>query len=183
MATPPTFSSGAILTAAQMNSVGLWLVKSQTVGTAVSSVTVTGAFSADYDAYKIIWTGGTVSTSAAIGLQLRTAGGSTSTTAYYGGMPYVTYAGVGAAASDTNAAQFTFAGGGDNAAFGQIDLTLLNPFLAKYTNISSSVVTGSYGGQYNGVHTVATSYSDFVLDPFSTATMTGGTIRVYGYRN
>jgi hypothetical protein len=42
MATPPDFSSGAVLTAAQMNSVGLWLVKTQTVGTAVSSVAVTG---------------------------------------------------------------------------------------------------------------------------------------------
>jgi hypothetical protein len=42
MATPPDFSSGAVLTAAQMNSVGLWLVKTQTVGTTVSSVAVTG---------------------------------------------------------------------------------------------------------------------------------------------
>ena len=49
MATPPTFSSGSVLTAAQMNAVGLWLVKTQTVGTAVSSVSVTDVFSSNYD--------------------------------------------------------------------------------------------------------------------------------------
>ena len=37
MATPPDFSSGQVLTSSAMNSVGLWLVKTQTVGTAVSS--------------------------------------------------------------------------------------------------------------------------------------------------
>ena len=68
MATPPTFSSGAVLTAAQMNSVGMWLVKTQTVGTAVSSVTVTGAFSADYDNYLILMSGGTGSDSASISI-------------------------------------------------------------------------------------------------------------------
>jgi len=47
--TYPSFTSGDILTAADMNAVGLWLVKTQTVGTAVSSVQVTGAFSSTYD--------------------------------------------------------------------------------------------------------------------------------------
>jgi hypothetical protein len=61
MATPPDFTTGAVLTAAQMNAVGLWLVKTQTVGSAVPDVTVTDAFSADYDNYKILYTGGTAS--------------------------------------------------------------------------------------------------------------------------
>ncbi len=47
--TYPSFSAGDILTAADMNAVGLWLVKTQTVGTAVASVTVTDAFSSTYD--------------------------------------------------------------------------------------------------------------------------------------
>jgi hypothetical protein len=182
MATPPTFSAGSVLTAAQMNAAGLWLVKTQVVGTGVTSVAVPGAFSADYDAYKITWTGGSISTSTGVSFQLRTSGGSTSVTGYYGALPFVTYAGVNAGVADSNAAQFTFAGGGDGVSFAQVDLTLLNPFAAGYTNISASVVTGTYAGFYNGVHAVATSYTDFVLDPQLTATMTGGTIRVYGYR-
>jgi hypothetical protein len=62
MATPPDFSSGAVLTAAQMNSVGLWLVKTQAVAAGVSSIVVTNAFSTDYDNYKITYTGGVGST-------------------------------------------------------------------------------------------------------------------------
>ena len=54
MATPPVFSAGAVLTAAQMNAVGLWEIKTQTIGTGVASFEVTGAFSSDYDNYKIV---------------------------------------------------------------------------------------------------------------------------------
>ena len=43
----PVFASGDVLNASDMNGVGLWLVKTQTIGTGVSSVVVTGAFSAD----------------------------------------------------------------------------------------------------------------------------------------
>jgi hypothetical protein len=39
----------------------LTLIKTQTIGTAVSSVTVTGAFSTTYDNYKIIVSGGVAS--------------------------------------------------------------------------------------------------------------------------
>ena len=53
-----TFTPGQILTASQMTTLqensGLSYIKSQTIGSAVSSVTVTSAFSADFDNYKIL---------------------------------------------------------------------------------------------------------------------------------
>jgi hypothetical protein len=42
---------------------GLTLVKSQVIGTTVSTVTVTNAFSATYNTYKIVINGGVGSTS------------------------------------------------------------------------------------------------------------------------
>ena len=54
--TYPVFATGDVLNASDMNAVGLWLVKTQTIGSGVGSVAVTGAFSADYDNYKIIVT-------------------------------------------------------------------------------------------------------------------------------
>ena len=66
MATPPVFSSGAVLTAAQMNSVGIWKVGSQTVGNAVAFVTVSSVFTSDYDNYKIVYLGGVSSASAVL---------------------------------------------------------------------------------------------------------------------
>ena len=65
----PTYTAGEILTSADMNDVstlgnyqGLFHIKTQTIGTAVSSVTVTGAFSSDFDNYLITVTGGTFNT-------------------------------------------------------------------------------------------------------------------------
>jgi hypothetical protein len=179
MATPPDFSSGAVLTAAQMNSVGLWLVKTQTIGTGVSSVTVTGAFSADYDNYRIVIGGGVGSTgSTSMRLTL-----GASATAYYGSLVYYQY-GIAATsyAQDNNAARFSFvANAGSNQFATSFDL--LNPFLAKWTVVKDSVwVANNAAGEYLGVHQSAVSYSAFTLTP-EAGTLTGGTIKVYGYRN
>ena len=92
--TYPTFNSGDVLTAAEMNAVGLWLVKTQTIGTAVSSVTVTGAFSTDYDAYQIVVTGGTFNTTLVWGVfQFSSA----HTTGYYGAAQFIDTAGAATA--------------------------------------------------------------------------------------
>jgi hypothetical protein len=101
MATPPTFSSGTVLTAAQMNAVGLWLVKTQTIGNAVSSVAVTNAFSTDYDNYKIIISGGASSAQAFLTLQL-----GASATGYYYANSGVTYAGVAFVGGASNTTSF-----------------------------------------------------------------------------
>ena len=179
MATPPTFSSGAVLTAAQMNSVGMWLVKTQTVGSAVSSVTVTGAFSADYDNYLILMSGGTGSGAASIGIEI---GGST--TGYYGFMTY-----------GDSSANTVFGGGRNNQAIcnwvggclsaGQtahVRVEVMGPFKTAYTKFANGVYqnSGAYGTM-QGEHRVATSYTSFKLVPES-GTITGGTIAVYGYK-
>ena len=177
--TYPSFSSGDVLNASDMNAVGLWLVKSQTIGTGVSSVTVTGAFSADYDNYRIIVAGGVGST-ASTSMRL-TLGASA--TAYYGNLVYYQYA-VAATnyAQDNNAARFSFvANAGSNQFATSFDL--LNPFLAKWTVVKDAAwVANNAAGDYSGVHQSAVSYSAFTLTP-EIGTLTGGSIRVYGYRN
>jgi hypothetical protein len=178
MATPPTFSSGAVLTAAQMNGVGLWLVKTQTVGTAVSSVSVTSAFSADYDNYLILLSGGTCSTNASIGI---TIGGST--TGYYGFMSY------GEASTSTplgagrnNVAQMNWIGGGTTGQAVHARVEVINPFKASYTKFNGGAYQSGTGyGTMQGEHRVATSYTSFALIP-DLGTITGGTIFVYGYK-
>jgi hypothetical protein len=171
----PSFNVGEVLTAADMNAVGLWLVKTQTIGTAVSSVTVTGAFSADYDNYKIIITGGTNSTPQAISFKL-----GASTTGYYGALLYLNY---GANSignlTNNNAAAWAYVGEGLTDSTG-VNIELLSPFLTKFTRYFGGY-SGSIGGMTSGYHAVATSYTDFTISVGGT--MTGGTIRVYGYRN
>lgn len=171
----PDFSPGEVLTAAAMDSVGMWLVKTQTVGTAVSSVTVTGAFSADYDNYLITVVNGTMSVDTSLTLAM----GSTAT-GYYGSLIYSSYNTTTIAAiNDNNTTKFTYAGGGNNVA---AYIEILQPYLANETQIRSRIRYSTTYGQYIGHLSNSTSYTSFVLSPFS-GTMTGGTIRVYGYRN
>ena len=176
MATPPDFTTGQVLTAAQMNAVGLWLVKSQTIGTGVSSVTVTNAFSADYDNYKIMLSGGSLSVDQVIGLQL----GSTSSN-YQGSLIYLNYGGASPAiATTTTGANFTFAGLGYSTGL-YMNVELDSPFLSANTLLRSVWSSRVEAGSYGGVLINTTSYSSFTVIP-AAGTMTGGTIKIYGYR-
>jgi hypothetical protein len=174
----PDFSPGEVLTAAAMDSIGLWLVKTQTVGSGVASVTVTGAFSADYDNYRITYTGGTASASANLQVTL---GGST--TAYYNTLVYGTFATslVNANVNDNNAAQWSFVGSGTTD-FARLAMELQNPFLTTRTFMSSTYSDAGNSGAVNGYLGNNTSHTAFTITPAS-GTLTGGTIRVYGYRN
>ena len=174
--TYPVFASGDVLNASDMNGVGLWLVKSQTVGTAVSSVTVTGAFSADYDAYKVVYVGGVGSTALNINMTL---GASAST--YNMALPYVTYGSGTASGTSLSAATSWALIGTATANSASLDVDLFNPFLAQYTRALGIYVSDTEAGTYAGIHKTASSYTAFTLTT-STGTLTGGTISVYGYR-
>jgi hypothetical protein len=174
--TYPTFSTGEVLTSSAMNAVGLWLVKTQTIGNAVSSVAVTNAFSTDYDNYKIIISGGASSAQAFLNLQL-----GASATQYYYANSGVTYAGAAVVGGASNTTSFqagsTFVANGLQA-----NIELQNPFLAKYTFSQSTGMNTTFATTSVGYHGVATSYTGFTI-AVTSGTMTGGTIKIYGYRN
>jgi hypothetical protein len=157
---------------------GLVLVASQTIGTTVSSVTVSGAFSATYENYKITVSGGVSSTINAIQLTL----GATATGYYSGGVD-MTYAGATSAIGQANTAFWNFGGGTTSALTGQAEI--LQPFAAKTTTYFSDHAfnqTGTNGSLSRGFLNNTTSYTAFTLTT-SSGTLTGGTIRVYGYAN
>lgn len=176
-----TFTTGSVLTAADTNTYlansGLVFVKSQTVGTAVSSVTVSSAFSADYDNYRIIYTGGVMSANTNISMVL----GATAI-GYYNQLIYAAYAGttVSANVPDNNAVRWNFVGAGLSI-FARVAVELQNPFSTTRTLISSVYANDLNAGHAAGFLNDATSYTAFTLG-LGTGTMTGGTITVYGYR-
>ena len=172
----PDFSPGQILTASAMDSIGLWLVKTQTVGAGVSSVTVTGAFSADYDNYRIIYSGGVGSITSNIGLKLGSAA-----TSYYGFGVYGTFSATTVLGiNDNNASSFRFVGGGDSSG-ATVIADIRSPFATAATYISAPIDTGTSFGAYSGRYFPTTSFTAFTLTP-DAGTLTGGTIYVYGYR-
>lgn len=174
----PSFSVGDVLTAADMNAIGLWLVKTQTIGSAVSSVTVSSAFTDDFENYLITINGGVSSTTNTIQMTL----GSTSTGYYYGGKAR-TYAGADVNTEGSNAAYWYAAEGSTNSLTGYIYLS--GPKLAKNTLFWSNIDTARTDGYHltvGGYLANTTTYTAFTLTP-NTGTLTGGIIRVYGYRN
>jgi hypothetical protein len=176
-----TFGS-EVLTSGDVNTYlansGLVYVTSATVGTAVASATVSSAFNTDYDAYQIVWSGGTMSADTAIGLSL----GAT-VTGYYGSYVYGSYASAAVAgANDNNNIKFSYIGGGDPFNGATATFTLNNPFLTKQTYVAAiGVAYSSNVGTYTGRLANSTSYTAFTIGPVA-GTFTGGTVRVYGYR-
>lgn len=160
---------------------GLTLVKSQTIGSAVSAVTVTDAFSATYDNYVINISGGSGSTAGASGLLTLGA----TATGYYLSGTYQLY-------SSTTVNGYNVSNGSSfNATYVSPtghsgSIILQNPFLSDETTFQSTLIglgtSGEYQARYTGFLNNTTSYTAFTITAGS-GTMTGGTIRVYGYQN
>ena len=176
-----TFSDGVALPASDINSfltnAGLVYITSVTLGTGISSLTVSNCFSSTYDNYKIVISGGASSAQCSLKFEL---GGST--TAYYGTYLYANYATpTPLAATINNQASMIYAGGANINTI-NMNLELQNPFLAKITNIQALTVLwqNNYGHAICD-HELANSYTSFRIFP-DTGTLTGGTITVMGYR-
>jgi hypothetical protein len=155
---------------------GLVLVKTQTIGSAVASVAVTDAFSATYDNYKIVVSGGVASTAVAFEMIL-----GANTANYYYSLLYATYNNTPLASSGSNVAKWSDIGNADTTGLSFI-MEINNPFLAKNTSMSCPISRTNLAGMSNGLHVSATSFTGFTLNP-NAGTITGGTIRVYGYAN
>jgi hypothetical protein len=184
--TYPSFSSGEVLTASDMNAVGLWLVKSQTIGTGVSTVVVSSAFSSTYDSYRIVISNVAMSatgTGTVVYCKMHD-GTNPANTNYNFGFARVdiaatTLAGV-TTALGTNG---VLIGRGTGDKFGT-SFDIVNPNIATHTLFPSlSGLNVSTGYMYigAGMHQNSIAYSGFQIAT-DTGTFTGGTIAVYGYR-
>lgn len=186
----PSFNVGEVLTAADMNAVGMWRVTSGitatngtvsdgvvTVGNAVASVTVSGCFSADFLNYRIIYEGVVSSANGNMEMQLSAITGSVyQTSGTFLTLGNATVTGFGPAATT----RWTLGPIGTTISTGILDLTA--PRVARqkmmYVQGTSQVAYYSFAGYCNSTSTA----TGFVLSP-NAGTLTGGTIRVYGYRD
>lgn len=176
------YSSGDVLTAADLNaSSGLVLVKTQTIGSGVSSVTVTDAFSSTFDNYKILVNGTLNSSPAAIGIRF---GGVTS--GYEWSNVQITYGGSVSGSGSNSDSEIDQLGICTSTEELAMSLEVFAPYLSTNTQVVGSGLDPrpSQGAlRYTaGFYSSNTSFTSFTLLP-SGGTMTGGTIRVYGYNN
>ena len=182
MTTPPVFSSGQVLTATQMNSVGIWKVGSQTVGNAVTYVTVSSVFTSDYDNYKIVYLGGASSVSAVLfRMQLE---GITSANYYSSGMQQTA---ISPTVVTTNVAGTTVWDlGYTGNQFMRFEIDISNTSAVgngKTANVAYSCYdsTNSYGGTSAHWLISGSGTTGFTFAP-ATGTISGGQIYVYAYK-
>jgi hypothetical protein len=157
---------------------GLVLVKTQTITGTPASVTVSNAFSANYDNYRIL-VNATGSTQQS--MQCRLDGSSTAYAQFliYGDLGSNTVIGF----QQSSGSEFRFVGGSSGVGTASVAcFDLMNPFAAAYTRMPSGPYFESNSmGISNAEHRVATSYTGFNI-LCGAGTFTGGTISVYGYR-
>ena len=177
MATPPDFTDGTALAASSLNAVGLWLVKTQTIGTGVSSVTVSDAFSSTYNNYLVTVAGGAASGNSYFGFRC-----GTTATGYRFSFNYTDFTNTPVAVGTVTATSIDYLG--FNTTSGLRASTMVSsPFLSTATLVvHDGGLVSSFAGHTVGLEPNATSFTSFTL-VLNTGTMTGGTICVYGYRN
>ena len=180
-----TFTTGEVLTAADTNTYlansGLVFVKSQTVGTAVGSVTVPDAFSATYDNYRIVYSGGASSAFQDTAFWL---GSTLPANGYYSSFVYANFSSTSCINAPTVNGQYIRYTGISASGVMSIVIEVNSPFQSVIPTIHADHVytsTGGYAGRVNGFLNSSASFTSFTLAP-SSGTFTGGTVTVYGYR-
>jgi len=172
----PVFLAGDVLRATDMNACGLWLVKTQTIGTGVATQVVTGAFTGDYEAYLIQVSGGLASNTTTLGLRV-----GSQVSGYRYQFMYGSWTNTPQANGTVTGDRFEFAGSADANGL-SMNCTLVNPQLPKATRmIADCTSSGNYSGNTTGLYPDLTQYTGFTI-LCGAGTMTGGTIRVYGYQ-
>jgi hypothetical protein len=157
---------------------GLVFLKTQTIGSGVSSVPVTDVFSSVYDNYRIL-IGGVDCSSAATNIRIQF--GATTNEHYFSQYFDAYDASATGTERGANAASImigrTNTSDDTNSSF---DVYSAN--LVKRTIVAGNYDSFSYAGFFGGGVNTTIQYTGFTL-LVGSGTMTGGTIKIYGYRN
>lgn len=174
----PSFSVGEVLTAADMNAVGMWLVKEQTIGSGVTTQTVTGAFNSSFRNYRVVMTGCQPTATDSFRLMM----GSGATTGHYGTMYYDRFDGAVTGYLRVNNGASVYAVLNEaSAKSAQFSCDILSPQVAEPTVMWGGGYGRGYWCTWGGSVTASTQYTSFTITVDGPGTMAGGTIYVYGY--
>jgi hypothetical protein len=164
---------------------GLTFIKSQTIGSGVSSVTVNDAFSTTYDNYLITIIGGsTVGSSSPNDADINIKFGATTTGYKYVGIYMKTTASTVNSFASNSAGSIGVGGASTNGMASNI--YVFSPFLSNRTAVAAHTApthSDMFKVEYAGFLDNTTSYTSFIIAIAGVGQiLTGGEIRVYGYQ-
>ncbi len=189
MTTPPTFTSGEVLTAAQMNAIGMWQVSSTTVAALSTSTSVSNCFSADFLNYRVLFTATIATANIRFKLNYRDSGGDVTTANYQFGAGGLTgTATFGVDYSGTSGQTSTLVGeSGLSGSRFSLTMDVFNPFATNFTTalwlsggtLQPATTPSITMGVANFLGT--TSMTGFTIARNSGTGTFSGVVKVYGY--
>jgi hypothetical protein len=174
----PDFSPGEVLTAAAMDSIGLWRVGGGSFAGA-SSFDMTG-ISNDYTYYRAVFS---MTTNATAGLQAVLYDGATARNSlYYAGVGYADYANAVGGANSSNSTTFFWAGQATSAYRCQTVIDFRRKASEQFTFTLQAFEANTFRAIHSAGFRNATDAFDRIrITPSGGATATGEW-RLYGYR-
>jgi hypothetical protein len=182
----PDFSPGEVLTAAAMDSIGLWKVASGTLSTATTDFV--GCFTDDFTNYRILIDGASLNNTGTFFYQMLS--GTTPATGATDYQSAFTGLTSGNAATNSNSAGTNVGNfgclniGANNLKILAVAADIFNPKVTERTVVISAAVTHpSALAHRHGIsyHNLANAY-DGIRITTTTATTMAGNVTIYGYR-
>jgi hypothetical protein len=176
----PDFAVGEVLTAAAMDSIGLWKI-AETSFTTTATPFIDGCFSADYENYLVVFRGLSSLTNNYTNVQLRAATVPKATNYSRAGFVVTTANTSGADSGGTGQNGWRVSGQSSSGIYATMNF--YRPFTSAETGytVQSSYVGNLY--THTGTQTESYSADGFQLVASGNAATYTGTMRVYGYRN
>lgn len=160
---------------------GMTLLSTHTIGSGVSSATLSNVFNASYETYRVVYEGGYASNSGGHTLQFRFSSGHTS--GYYGGGSVTLWDGTHNVWSLNNSSLFVTNYLDTTNGRMAVSMDVNQPYdSGKSTTVHGTGVGYLSGATWGWVYAPFESVTDLYLFP-STGTITGGKVKVYGYNN
>lgn len=190
MATPPTFTVGQVLTAAQMNAVGLWKVGTFTASGTSRALVCDNVFTSDYENYLVVYRlQSTLQLNSAYFQYLDTAGATVSA-GYYSqtyAQDYATNGSTGFSTLYTNAGVYigSIPNSGGGPSMLNANFTVYAPRLSIATAVTGQNVgirsgAAFYGGQIMSQMTSNQQHRGIRFDNDGGGNLTGK-VTIYGY--
>ena len=176
-----TFTDNTALPASDINTylanAGLVYITSQTIGSAITSITISNCFSSTYDSYRVIIANGNASTAGYFLFQFQ--GG---TTSYYGSLYYDFHNATDTGTIRRSNGSDLYVGRYSALSYYNSDFNVSGVNNSR-PNVSGTYYGNGYAGWFGGVRDTGSNITvtGITISP-SAGTLTGGTITVYGYR-
>lgn len=158
---------------------GTELISTTTIGTGVTSVTVSNCFSSSYDSYRVQITegGSTVLTNINVRLNSITSG-------YRFATKWINYTGSTGSNYASSSSSYWYGCGqaGGTSSTNTGDMVIQNPYASERTTVAW-IYTGENVVYWGGGRTDATTSATGLVFTIGSGSFQGGNIRVYGYKN